>query len=336
MIKHAIIGCGRVSNNHIYACQKLSNVSLHYFCDLNIEKAKTASKNVHKPFLFKDYQRLLDSDVNSVSICTDHGSHFEIAKSFILKQKHVIIEKPVCISNKQAFELFELLNNQESVVCSVVLQHRYDPLVNQIYKLLQEGVFGEIVTASGFVQSSKTNEYYSGWRGKMASEGGSALINQGIHTLDLMIWMCGEILKVKAIAGNLKFDKNETEDTIGATCEFDTGAIGTIICTTASSVEWESYIDIVGTYGSIRFTTDFPNKILFVDIHGNDEVVKSLKRIESERVAPPIGQHYYGISHDKQLENFFNTISGKEKLKVTIDDGISALRAVNMIYDSID
>ena len=67
-------------------------------------------------------------------------------------------------------------------------------------------------------------------------------------------------------------------------------------------------------------------------VQGNDEAVKSLKRIESERVAPPVGQHYYGISHDKQLENFFNTILGKEKLKVSIEDGIRTLHGVNMIY----
>lgn len=335
LLNHAIIGCGRVANNHIYACQKLSNVNLQHFCDLDINKTKLASKNLVKPVLFNDYQDLIDSDIDSVSICTDHGSHFEIAKACILKKKHILIEKPICISDKQANEISKVINDQEGVICSVVSQHRYDPLVDQIYKLSQNGVFGKIVTASGFVQCSKTNEYYSGWRGKMETEGGSALINQGIHTLDLMIWMCGEIKKVKAISDNLKFDKNETEDTIGATCQFASGSLGTLICTTASSIEWESYIDIVGTAGSIRFTTDFPNKILNIEVQGNDEAVKNLIRIQSERVAPPVGQHYYGISHDKQLENFFNTILGKEDLKVSVEDGIRTLRGVNMIYSSI-
>lgn len=334
MIKHGIIGCGRVAKNHVHACQKLRNVSLTHFCDLDLGKAKSASSYLDNPVLLNDYQDLIDSEIHSVSICTDHGSHFEIAKACIHNKKHVLIEKPICISDKQAIELLEIINHQNGVICSVVSQHRYDPLVNQIYKLSQNGVFGKIVTASGFVQCSKTGEYYSGWRGKMETEGGSALINQGIHTLDILIWMCGEIQKVKAISDNLKFEENETEDTIGAICQFASGSLGTLICTTASSVEWESYVDIVGTAGSIRFTTDFPNKILNIEVQGNDEAVKRLHRIEAERVAPPVGQHYYGISHDKQLENFFNAILGKEDLKVSVEDGIRTLRGVNMIYAS--
>ena len=334
LLNHAIIGCGRVAKNHKHACQKLTNVSLKHFCDLDLGKAKSTSNDLDSPVLFDDYKDLIDSEIDSVSICTDHGSHFEIAKACIQMKKHVLIEKPICINDKQACELFEILNDQNGVICSVVSQHRYDPLVDQIYKLSQNGLFGKIITASGFVQCSKTSEYYSGWRGKMDTEGGSALINQGIHTLDLMIWMCGEIKEVKAISENLKFDENQTEDTIGAICQFASGSLGTHICTTASSVEWESYIDIVGTAGSIRFTTDFPNKIMNIEVQGNDEAVKSLKQIEAERVAPPVGQHYYGISHDKQLENFFNTILGKENLKVSVQDGIRTLRGVNMIYAS--
>lgn len=333
-LNHGIIGCGRVAKNHIYACQKLPYVSLTHFCDLDLDKAKSASNNFDSPVLSNNYQELIDSEIESISICTDHGSHFEIAKACIQKKKHVLVEKPICISDKQATELLEMLDDQNDVICSVVSQHRYDPLIDQIYKLVQDKVFGNIVTASGFVQCSKASDYYSGWRGKIDTEGGSALINQGIHTLDLMIWMCGEVREAKTFCDNLKFHQNQTEDTIAATCQFALGALGTIVCTTASSVEWESYIDIVGTAGSIRFTTDFPNKIMAIEVSDNDEAVTSLKRIEAKRVAPPEGKHYYGVSHDKQLENFFNTILGQEKIKVSFEDGVRTLRGVNMIYSN--
>ena len=195
-INHAIIGCGRVSHNHLYACSKLKNVDVVHFCDVDLNKAKELSSKVPLAFCCSDYTEIISNPrIDSVSVCTDHGSHYDIAIKCIQNDKHVIIEKPVCIRDEDARELEIISKMHPNVTISVVSQHRYDPLVNAVYNIIQSASIGKVTAISGFVQCSKKEEYYNGWRGKLSTEGGSALINQGIHTLDLMIWMGGNIEK---------------------------------------------------------------------------------------------------------------------------------------------
>jgi predicted dehydrogenase len=333
-LNHAIIGCGRVARNHLFACNQLKFVDVNHFCDCNINKAIELSSNVASAYCCTDYEEIITNPkIDSVSVCTDHGSHYEISLKCIQNGKHVIIEKPVCIKDEHAQVLINTSIFHPNSIVSVISQHRYDPLITEIHNIIKEGILGKITAILGMVQCSKKENYYSDWHGKILTEGGSALINQGIHTLDLMIWMAGTIIKTFAIRNRMKFNI-ETEDNICAALYFDSQALGTLICTTTSSIEWDSYIDIVGTEGSIRFTTDFPNRLISVNINKYPQVISQLKNIEAQKPKNPVGQHYYGISHNSQISNYFNAILGHEKLKVSLIDGVETLRTVNMIYKS--
>jgi predicted dehydrogenase len=134
--------------------------------------------------------------------------------------------------------------------------------------------------------------------------------------------------------GALKFSRNffETEDTLVSILEFDNNALCTFLTTNTSVVEWDSYIEIIGTKGRISFTTDFPNLILKCDSNDNPNMKLELENLFQKRQLPPSSMNYYGISHNDLLKNFFEAIKGNESLFITAEDGLRTLETVENIY----
>jgi len=332
-VKHSIIGCGRVAPNHVDAAAH-AGVDVKWCCDIDegalrafSEKHSISNATVDRSEIFGD------SDVTSVSICTDHGSHAAIALDALDAGKHVAIEKPITISVEDARAIVERAAALSRIV-TVCFQHRFDPLVVEMKRLVEKERLGTVVSAVGHVQCAKTADYYDGWRGRLRTEGGSALINQGIHTLDLLQWFFGPPEVCGAEMDTLHLGETiETEDTLCALLRFPNGALGSLMCTTGSFVEWDSYIEIVGTRGRIRFTTDFPNEIVACDLAGVGDEAR-LDEIARSRLAPPPTQTYYGISHRRLLADFFRAISWNEAPGVTARHALDTLKTVRRIYDA--
>lgn len=330
---HALIGCGRVAPNHVFGCNN-ENVKIKWCCDLDNDKLSAFGAKHKIPFeTTKYFDVLRDDEISSVSICTDHASHAKIAIDALNMGKNVIIEKPIAINVKEAINIIKAMKENKRIV-TVCFQHRFDPLIQQIKQLIFTGSFGIITAINANVQCSKDEEYYSGWRGKIKTEGGSTLINQGIHTLDLLIWFFGSPKVLHSKYSILKFNRNffETEDTLVSLLEFKNNALCTFLTTNTSIVEWDSYIEIIGTKGRISFTTDFPNLILKCDSNDNPNIKIELEKLSQKRQIPPLSLNYYGISHIDLLKNFFEAIKGNESLFITAEDGLRTLETVENIY----
>lgn len=332
-MSHAIVGCGRVAPNHVYGTSEAGE-ELKWCCDMQQGRAEEFAATHGIQMATSNFDRVLDDpEVTSISVCTDHGSHARLAVSALEAGKHVIIEKPLAISVDEIGHIIDA-QNRSGLLVSVCFQHRFDPLVMKIKKIIDDGSLGNITAINASIQCSKTADYYNGWRGKIATEGGSTLINQGIHTLDLLVWFFGRPAVKGSSMDALKFAHDfETEDTLAATFRFPNGALGTFLSTNTSVVNWESYIEIIGTNGRLMFTTDFPNILLHCDIQDAFELEEELRRLSGMRNAPPPSMSYYGISHKECLSNFFRAIRGQEKLFITAKDGIQTQAVVEEIYN---
>ncbi len=334
IINHAIIGCGRIAQNH-YNAATLNNINIVCCCDLDEKKAKEFAKKNGIERYITDYKKLIDNEsIDSVSICTDHLSHTCIAKDFIDK-KHIIIEKPLSTNIHLANELIKTYKGEK--VVTVISQHRFDYPVNLVKKIIESGDLGKITLVNAKLKCYRPNEYYtdSYWRGTLEKEGGSTVINQAYHIIDTLVYLLGEPKEVKTFLGNYKYNKKiETEDTAVSIFKYK-DKLCTFSATNTSILDWKTSFEIIGTKGEIAFTIDFPEEILEFNV---DDKIKQKYDKEIKQVNmnfdnnKDLAVNYYGLSHNKQFEDFKNAILNHTDIKVGLEQAIKTQNLLEMIY----
>lgn len=337
-IKHAIVGCGHIAPSHVYGCVK-NKVSIAACYDIDLKKAKNFADTHKIKVVASSYGEVLsDISIDSVSICTDHASHAELAIKALNAGKHVIVEKPIALRVSDAKKMIaSARKNNKILIC--ISQHRYNPVIKEIKKTLDEGIFGKITMVNATLNTHKEKEYYSesNWRGTWGKEGGSALINQSIHTLDLLLWIKGSPIDVKAFRSNIKFKKIiQTEDTLASIMRFKDNSLAILSCTNTSVDIWDSKIEVIGTKGTVSFSADYPVKILNL-IHEDKKKARFLKRLfelHADKFTKPPSSSYYGTKHRDQMGDFFNVISGKsKKLFMEPQEALKTLSVVLKLYN---
>ena len=333
---HAIIGCGRVAVNHVDAAEACDE-RLLWACDIDPSTAQSFAEKHQIPAFTSTLVDLLNDDrVNSVSVCTPHSTHAAIATAALRAGKHVLVEKPIALSVGDGLRMLDEARAHHRVL-SVESQHRYDPVVLELDRFLRQGTLGDIAVVHGSLQCSKDDAYYSGWRGTLADEGGSTLINQAIHTLDLMIKLLGPPQVIAASSAATKFPGTiETEDSLVALLRFPKNTLGSLSSTNCSTVEWQSSIQLVGTNGSIAFTTGFPVRITQLEITGDigDVAQTALRSTEALREPAPVSKSYYGTSHRRQMDDFIRARDADDPglLLMQPTEGLQTLTTVAEIY----
>ena len=231
--------------------EKVKGIRPVAICDLNFQRSEQFGKRYNLKY-YKNYNEMLSDNikVDIVSIMTPSGMHFENAKDIILKyKKHIIVEKPTFLKPSHVEKIFKI---GKKFKCKIfpVFQHRYNKAIIKLKNAIQQGDLGTIRIVSVRVRWCRPDRYYklSKWRGTFSHDGG-ALSNQGIHHLDLMRYLCGEVSKafviMKTLGANI-----EVEDTAVSTIEFKNGGVGTIEVTTAARPDdFEASLSIVGSKG---------------------------------------------------------------------------------------
>jgi len=339
---HGIIGCGRVSPIHINGFMN-EKVNLKWFCDLEIDKA-LQYKNIFPLSQFtNDYRHLLsDKKIKSVSISVDHYMHYPIAKDALIHNKHVLLEKPIALTIEQAESLVQIADNND-LVLSIISQHRFSPIVVAIKEIIDNGLLGEISLISSNMICTRDVEYYlkSNWHGQLNKEGGSALINQGYHIIDLMRWLGGEVFNVNAISNVTKLKHViETEETLCALLKYSNGALGSFSVTLSGNNIWHTDIKVVGTLGNICFNINEPSSIDLIDTTSSNETkikkiidkYASIAKIHSKSFQVP---EYYGMFHFDQIHDFVRAINEKKSVLVNGEQGIKTLEVIDAIYQSV-
>jgi UDP-N-acetyl-2-amino-2-deoxyglucuronate dehydrogenase len=234
----AVVGAGIIGRNHVAAIQRIPELRIVAVVDPVTPAATALAATIPSaPPCFADLDEALSTvKPQLVVICTPSGQHVAQALSALAAGAHVIIEKPLDVSVAHARPLLTAAESAPGQVVSVISQHRFDPATVAISAALAEGRFGRLTSAVATVPWWRGQDYYdsAGWRGTLALDGGGALMNQGVHTLDLLLHFLGRPVSVFAYTGRLAHTGIEVEDVLVAALRFECGALATLHATTAA------------------------------------------------------------------------------------------------------
>lgn len=332
-----VIGCGVIGPVHAECFSLLDDATVTWACDLVESKARKLSERFDIANVATDYHDLLaDASLDAVAICTDHASHALIAAAALQAGKHVLCEKALAANADGLDEMFAAHRDRPDLVFAGVFQHRFESLNRTLRTLIASSKLGTLLTAGVQVRCLRTPEYYraDAWRGTWGAEGGSTMINQAIHFIDLLAWMTGGIEAVVGAHANLTHgDSIETEDTAAATLKFRNGALGTLEATSSSHLGWEYTLSFHGSAGSLEVRNDLPTKVAFQDPDVQAEVQAALAACH-DVPRPGTAKIYYGSGHPANIADFVAAIREGRPPYVTAASTRHTVELILGIYES--
>ncbi|MEM0927050.1 MAG: Gfo/Idh/MocA family oxidoreductase, partial [Planctomycetota bacterium] len=246
-----IVGCGMIANFHAKAIGDANGAHL--------VGATSRSASEYESFCetygcrsFPSLEAMLsDDEVNAVSICTPSGLHMDPAVEAAKAGKHVIVEKPLEITTERCDKIIQACEDA-GVRLTVTFQSRFHQSSRLMKQAIDEGRFGQITMGDAYVKWYRSQEYYDSgqWRGTWSLDGGGALMNQAIHSVDLLLWLMGPVSQVSAMTATMTHERIEVEDVAIANLKFASGALGVIEATTTAFPGSLKRIEIAGSQGS--------------------------------------------------------------------------------------
>ncbi len=332
-MKYALVGCGRVAPSHINAAVK-NGFEILAVCDIDnghIDDmfSRAVQIDCEKIRRYSDYREMYEREAPElVSIALPSGLHADAAIEAIKRGINVIIEKPMAMSIKDADEIIRLAK-EHNVKVSACHQNRFNIAVQEMRAALESGRFGRLSNAAITVRWSRGESYYSqaDWRGKFESDGGT-LMNQCIHGIDLLRWMCGD--KLKRVYGATRRQHHpyiEAEDVGTAVFEFENGVIATVEGTVnVAGFDMEEHLTLLGEEGAVKLGGTSANTIEIWKFLDNPEDAKDGFHEKTLNV--------YGNGHASLFEDVALAIKEDRQPYVDAEAGKRALEAVLAIYKS--
>ena len=322
--KVGLIGCGVIANTHLSYLRECELVDIVALCDTKLDKAAALKEKYElSTSLYEDYKEMLNSGtIDSVHITSPHYLHAEMAIEALRKNINVVLEKPICITEEEIEKLL-IAEKESKARITVCFQNRMN--LSTVLGLKEAHNDGGALSAYGSLFWFRSNEYYteSDWRGKWATEGGGTLINQAIHTLDLLCQFLGKPTAVKATVQNLdKVGVIEVEDTASGIIYFENGKCASFHATT--SFHGKGMTSVVVETKNKRIEINSPNR-LYVSgekIEFNNEDIKY------------VGKPCYGNGHKTLINNFYSALNDGGDMPVTLTSATYALRILLAAYKS--
>jgi predicted dehydrogenase len=332
-----IVGCGVIAPTHARAVAGLPNARLVAVADTDQAKAK-ALAGEHGAAWEPDLGALLARpDIDVVSVCVPSGLHAEIGVQAAQAGKHLVIEKPVEVTLEAADRLLGAADDA-GVRLTVISQHRFDPGVQRLRELTQAGRLGRLTLGEAAVKWYRTQGYYDGgdWRGTWALDGGGALMNQGVHYLDLLCWIMGPVAEVTALTAT-QAHEIEVEDAALALLRFTSGAVGLVQASTAVYPGFPERLEISGTGGTVVIEAGVIRSSELADERGEvgaygasgDPVPEATKDTAAADPAAIADE-----AHRAQLADFLSALDGGGDPLVTGDQARADLAVIRAVYDS--
>lgn len=335
----AVIGCGVIAPTHIQSYQMIPGVKVKWLCDLVPAKAKALAEKYGVDYVSTDCEEVFsDPDLDAVSICTDHADHSATVIAALKAGKHVLCEKALSSTFDGLTKMLAAGKRHPELVFGGVFQHRFDGIYPYLRGLIADGAFGTMLTANLQVACLRTDAYYNAdkWRGTWAKEGGSVLINQCIHFIDLLGWMMGGVDSVSASYSNIAHKKSiETEDTASASVVFKSGALGSVSATSASNLEWDTAFTLFGTEGAMDIHSGTVTRIAFKDAKLQKSIEKAVSKIK-DSAHKTAGKAYYGPSHPALILDFVKAVREGRQSFIPAREAAHAVDFVLSIYKSHD
>jgi UDP-N-acetyl-2-amino-2-deoxyglucuronate dehydrogenase len=346
-LRFGILGCGVIGPHHARAIAGLESAELVAVADVVPEMAeKLASEYECSPYANLE-EMLSSEDLDAVCVCTPSGMHAEDSISALEAGKDVVIEKPVDVTLKAADRLLEVQRATGGKV-AVVSQHRFDAATQAVHQAVGKGEFGRLTSGSAEIRWWRSQSYYDsgGWRGTWELDGGGVLINQAIHSIDLLQWMMGPVDEVTAYTGLLAHERIEVEDTAVAILKFSGGALGTIVATTAAYPGLTAKIAVHGDRGSAIIDDD---KLRYFHAAGEGqegdaygaggaenqaaEVMERIGEVESGTGAGADPGNL-SMAHRDQIQDFVEAVRDGREPSINLEEGRKPLAIIQGIYQS--
>lgn len=250
-VGYGIIGCGNIGPIHAAAIAEVRGAKLVGVADVRMETAEKLASQ-YGADAFDDYKEMLKrDDVHAISLCVPSGLRAEIAVDCAKAGKHILSEKPLDVTTKRIDKIIKATDDA-GVNLGCIFQSRFSEGAEEIRKAIDQGRFGKVVLGDAYIKWYRSQEYYDSgaWRGTWKLDGGGALMNQGIHYVDLLQWLMGPVKSVYARTALVAHTGLEVEDLATAIIEFESGAQGVIEASTAIWPGHPARIEIHGTDGS--------------------------------------------------------------------------------------
>lgn len=328
-IRVGIIGAGGISETHARAVGETEGAEVVAVYGQNVEKTRRLAE-LYGGAAYDDLETFLAQPMEMVAVGSPSGLHAEQGIAAAQRGLHVLVEKPIDITTARADALIAACD-AAGVKLGLFFQDRVAPGICRLKKLVDEGRLGRLILASARVKWYRPPEYYAGsrWRGTWALDGGGALMNQGVHTVDLMLWLLGRVSRVYARAATALHDI-EVEDTVAATLEFASGAVGTLEATTAAYPGYPRQLELTGTEGTCVLRHD---QLIATDLRTPPDDSPSTVESNTNRSA---SSHVVSDArgHQKILEDFIRAIETNGRPLCDGREGRRSVELIEAIYES--
>lgn len=326
-IHAAIIGCGAIYRSHLAALRQIPGVTLRAVADIDRSRGEKAAADIGCRY-YPDYREMLrDPDIKVVHICTPHHLHRPMIVDALARGKQVFCEKPAAMNGTE-IALIRAAADAAAIAPAFCYQNRYNPSSQAIRQQLALGELGRMLSIRAVLTWSRSSDYYtaSGWRGKFATEGGSLLINQAIHTLDLMQWFAGGVAELKGTTdSSFLAQATEAEDSAMVSFRFRNGARGLF-------------------YGSNGHSTDAP-LLLEIDCEGGSLLLQDntlwlqrgtgRQQLACDTVNDSDGKGYWGKGHRDAIAHYYAALRDPaQNNTIDLTAAARSLEIVEAIYRS--
>lgn len=337
-MKFGIIGTGSISNIHAQAIAAMDGSSLHAVFNHNPNSAKKFA-GIYGAKTVSDFDEFLaDPELEIVTIATPSGAHFDPAIAALKAGKHVICEKPLEITTARIDAMMSVATAQKRVLAAI-LNRRFNPAMDAIKQASVQQRFGCLTSASCYFKWFRNQAYYdsAAWRGTWALDGGGALMNQGIHSVDALLYLAGPVKSVQANTACLAHERIEVEDTVVALLEFENGARGVIEGSTCcwSKTGHPARIQLCGTEGSAFLADETIEVWDFKNEQAHDAEVRSnLMRGSQTGLGANDPKAIQSLQHQRNFEEVVNAIQAGREPQTSAAESRKAVALIEAIYQS--
>lgn len=330
-LKVGIIGCGRIFPMHALPVEQREDLELVAVCDNKEDRAKQAGER-HNCAYYTDYKEMLDQEeLDAIHICLPHHLHAPVTIEAAKRKIHVLTEKPMSIALEDAEEMIQQAEDHD-ITLGVIFQNRYNQSSQLVKKMLDEGDLGEVKGAKLYLSWDRSDDYYkaSDWKGTWDKEGGGVVIDQAIHTLDLVNWLIDEDIDyIDATIANRAHDFIDVEDTAEGVIKYKNGVVVGFHTVNYYTYDAPVEVEIHCEKGLVKMVGDSAEVLL------NDGRKFYAENDPNETFEYDPGvKSYWGVNHIKQINNYYDTLKAGKKPDITGKEAIKTQELVVAIYDS--
>ncbi len=322
----AIIGAGNVSQIHVAAVLQVPYANISVVCNKGAARGQRLADRANAEWVQDASVAMARDDVDVVLIGTPSGTHHDLAVEAMQAGKHVLVEKPLEIRLSRIDDMLDVAT-QTGLHLGCIFQSRMRQGAQAAKRAIEAGRLGDLIFANAFVPWSRDRDYYKdNWRGTWALDGGGTLMNQSIHSIDLLQWLAGDVASVMAHTAARRHSI-ETEDTATAVLQFDNGAQGVIQGTTALAHGHDARVELQGTKGSILLLEGRIEQWQLEDADADEEQkMRELDISHGTGASDPMA--IGSVLHQKQIEQFLRAI---QEQTANYLSGLEARKSVEIV-----